>query len=67
MSTENVKNVSTFHISSCQTSCQGKNPNKLNNNFLIKLDRFIFSVILVGELLLNIRCSKLAFSLAWPK
>ena len=45
MSAKNVRNVSIFHISSCQTTCQGKNPNKLNNNFLIKLNyyfRFIF-------------------------
>ena len=42
---KNVRYVSIFHISSCQTTCQGKNPNKLNNNFLIKLNyyfRFIF-------------------------
>ena len=42
MSAKNVKNISIFHISSCQTSCQGKYPNKLNNNFLIKLKMIIF-------------------------
>ena len=41
MSAKNVRNVSIFHISSCQTTCQGINPNKLNNNFLIKLNIFI--------------------------
>ena len=41
MSAKIVRNVSIFHISSCQTTCQGINPNKLNNNFLIKLNIFI--------------------------
>lgn len=66
MSAKNVRNVSIFHISSCQTACQGKNPNKLNNNFLIKLNyyfRFIF-FLFFDKLLLNIERSKLAFSLA---
>lgn len=71
MSAKNVRNVSIFHISSCQTTCQGKNPNKLNNNFLIKLNyyfRFIFIWFSANKLLLNIERSKLAFSLAdWPR
>ena len=71
MSAKNVRNVSIFHISSCQTTCQGKNPNKLNNNFLIKLNyyfKFIFIWFSANKLLLNIERSKLAFSLAdWPR
>ena len=68
MSAKNVRNVSIFHISSCQTACQGKNPNKLNNNFLIKLNyyfRFIFFLFFGRQIAFEHWAFKTSILIGW--